>query len=247
MKKNNKKIFNLMMVLALSAALLAGCAATPKAAVETHNHDHEQEAFLARLMDQSAGGVLCLKINPEIAVHYDENGKVNDVVARNADGAQILQGFTGYQGKDTSTVLEELVKRIGEAGYFVEEAEGEARKVVLELDPGSNIPHETFLEDMAAHVKLCIENKEWVGERDYEYETTAPTEATKAATPATQETVPAGLCPVCADDDCDDGAKCDDADEKAENLREYEANKNKKACTICGEKDCDDGKDCDGD
>ena len=33
------------------------------------------------------------------------------------------------------------------------------------------------------------------------------------------------LCPICGDDDCDDGEYCDDADEKAENQRENEAKK----------------------
>ena len=297
MKKNNKRILNLVMVLALSAAMLVGCAATPKqAAAEPHDHSHEPA--VAFELFENAGGVLCLKINPELAVHYDENGKVTKVEARNADGARILANFSGYEGKETSVVLEELVKLIGKAGYFVEEAEGAPRKVVLELDPGSDVPHDTFLQDMASHVKLCIENKEWVGEQEFEYaetvvpteaetepepeqKETAPTEAAKketaekkaTSTAAKKETtaakketatkksttstkIPEGLCPVCADDDCDDGKYCDDADEKEENLREYEAEQaaKKKAasvkipeglCQICGDDDCDDGAKCD--
>ena len=68
MKKNNKRILNLVMVLALSAAMLVGCAATPKqAAAEPHDHSHEPAVSFELL--ENTGGVLSLKINPELAVH----------------------------------------------------------------------------------------------------------------------------------------------------------------------------------
>ena len=74
----------------------------------------------------------------------------------------------------------------------------------------------------------------------------APTEpkATEPAVP--KETKPAPkLCEICGDDDCDDGKYCDDADEKAENLREQENRKNGTPCQVCGEYDCDDSAYCD--
>ena len=68
--------------------------------------------------------------------------------------------------------------------------------------------------------------------------------------PALTATVPvtpsAGTqCSICGDFDCDDGAFCDDWDEKAENLREQENIRNDPPCNICGEYDCDDGAFCD--
>lgn len=260
-----KNLFSQILVFALCAALLVGCAIPPQNAA-THQHSHEEHSVeivpqVKQVSEvvQHAGGVLCLKINPEIAVHYDENGKVTKLEGRNADGIRLLENFTGYEGKETSQVLEQLVQLIGQAGYFVEEAEGKARKIVLELDPGSQVPHDKFLEDMAAHVKACVESKTWNGEREYDYpepapqQTTAPAQTEPAApaatTPASKETtastVPVGLCPVCADYDCDDGAKCDDADEKAENLKEYERLMSGKVCPTCADPDCDDGAKCD--
>ena len=116
-----KKILSLAVVLVLSAALLIGCDASAQKdmATQTPLNALSREEMHAR----SDGGVLLLKVNPEIAVHYDESGKVTQVEGRNADGVKLLEDFTGYAGKDTSLVLETLVERIGEAGYFVEEAD----------------------------------------------------------------------------------------------------------------------------
>lgn len=241
-----KKILSLVLVLVLSAALLVGCAApsqtaaVPQAPVAEEAVTSEPAVQVAE-EPKLTGGVLCVKINPEIAVYYDENGKVTKLEGRNADGLRILKGYTGYEGQDTAQVLEELVDIIGKAGYFVEEADGNARRIVLELDPGSQVPHEQFLQDMAAHVKACVESKSWVGEREYDYDEKPVQETAPASTTAPAVTV----CPVCADDDCDDGIYCDDADEREENLREAENRKNGVTCPVCGDYDCDDGKFCD--
>ena len=199
-----KKLTTLILALALSAVLLVGCTGViPVASViEQKETAPVQAAAVMEIQpEQMTGGILRLKINPEIALHYDENGKVTKLEGHNPDGVQLLQNFTGYIGKDTSQVLEELVQVIGQAGYFVEEADGTARKIVLELDPGSQVPHEQFLQDMAEHVKLCVESKNWVGEREYDYPDPA-----SAAVPT--EPAPANggntRCPVCYDDDCDE-------------------------------------------
>ena len=247
-----KKLTTLILALALSAVLLVGCTGViPVASVIEQKETAPVQAVAVMEIqpEQMTGGILRLKINPEIALHYDENGKVTKLEGHNPDGVQLLHNFTGYIGKDTSQVLEELVNVIGQAGYFVEEADGTARKIVLELDPGSQVPHEQFLQDMAEHVKLCVESKNWVGEREYDYpdpaSTAAPTE------PAPTEPAPANggntRCPVCYDDDCDDGKYCDDWDDRRENEREAERRKNGTPCPVCREYDCDDGKYCDGD
>ena len=237
--KKNKTFLTVILALALTAALLMGCAPQPQAAAEP-------EAAPAPVAAEAVtpAGVLYLKVNPEIALHYDENGNVTKLEAQNPDAVEILKQVTGYEGKQTQEVLEQLVQLIGEAGYLVEEAEGKARRIVLELDPGSQVPHDKFLEDMAAHVKKCVENTEWVGEVELEYE---QKEQKEAAAPANPETVniPEGLCPICGDDDCNDGQYCDDAEDLAENLREYENRQKGIRCEICGEYDCDDGEYCD--
>ena len=180
-----KKLTTLILVLALSAALLIGCAAPTQIAPQAMQHTASLEI---QPQLQLTGGVLCLKINPEIAVHYDENGKVTKSEGRNPEGIRLVENFSGYVGKETSQVLEELVQVIGQAGYFVEEAEGKARKIVLELDPGSQVPHDQFLEDMAQHVKLCVESKNWTGEREFDYDQ----QPTQPTTPATTQPVASG-------------------------------------------------------
>lgn len=247
-----KKLVAFVLTLALCASLLIGCAAP----ANTHSHDNSHnpaEEIAAPASQTEAGGVLLLKINPEIAIHFDENGKVTKLEGKNPDGTRILDGFSGYTGKDTALVLEELVERIGQAGYFVEEADGTARRITLELDPGSQVPHQEFLQDMAEHVKTCVENRSWVGEKEYDYNEPQPTAPAAAETPAASApSVPSApaassvvICPTCGDFDCDDGIYCDDADEKAENLQKTENLKNGVSCPVCGELDCDDGIYCD--
>lgn len=242
-----KKILSILFVLTLSASLLLGCSPQEEAAVPV---------AVPALEEVSAGGVLCLKINPEIALHYDENGIVTKVEGRNRDGKAIVEKITGYEGQETAQVLADLVDRIGKAGYFVEEADGTARRITLELDPGSQVPHDRFLEDMAAHVKQCVQDRTWVGKTEYDIDeptttiaapptetvpTTEPPAEKPVTTPAPaakpQKQVPA-LCPVCADDDCDDGAYCDDWDDKAENQREAERIASGIPCDVCGDLDC---------
>ena len=242
-----KKILSLIVVLALSAALLIGCSAPAQKdmAAQTQMNTLSQKDS----QTQPAGGVLFLKVNPEIALHYDENGKVTKLEGRNCDGVELVKDFTGYAGKDTTLVLEALVERLGEAGYFVEEADGTARKIVLELDPGSQVPNEQFLQDMADHVKSCVESQNWVGEKEYEYSRQIQQPAPAEPKPTPTEPKPSKpaitLCEICGDDDCNDGKYCDDADDLAENLREAENRKNGTPCEVCGEYDCDDGKYCD--
>ena len=252
--KKNKNFLIVILALALSAALLVGCAPKQQAVTLPEVAPVAEES--------TSGGVLFLKVNPEIALHYDENGKVTKVEARNADARNLLKNFTGFEGKQAQEVLEELVQLIGNAGYLVEEAEGKARRIVLELDPGSQVPHEKFLEDMAAHVKQCVENTERTGEVEYDYDE-APVKTLSTETVPVVPEKPVNLCPSCGDDDCDDGEYCEDADELQENLREEQPKPTEPKptepkptepkptkptptlCPICGDDDCDDGENCD--
>lgn len=146
-KKNLKSILAIAMALILSLACFAGCG---QSAVST-----ESGVNLAN------GGVLCLKVNPEIAINYDESGLVTGVTARNDDALKILANYSGFQGKATRTVVSELVTAIGNAGYFVEEIEGQRRQITLEIEPGSSLPNDTFLDDVIADVKSAVDNHNW--------------------------------------------------------------------------------------
>ena len=122
----------------LAAALLTGCGAQPQDGSVT-------------------AGVLTLRVNPEIAIHYNTDGKVVALEGDNQDGREIVEAYPDYIGKDCEVVVQELVEEIHAAGYFVEEVEGQPRRVVLELDDDSQEPREDFLEDMSRSAQDALE------------------------------------------------------------------------------------------
>ncbi len=107
------------------------------------------------------GGTLCIKVNPEIAVTYDAEGLVTELTARNADAQEIIASVTGYEGKQCREVVGELVTAIGEAGYFVEEIEGERRQIVIEIEDGSDLPNKDFLDNVVDEVYTSIKENNW--------------------------------------------------------------------------------------
>ena len=133
-----RKILAAASSLAVLAALLTGCGAQP------------QESSVT-------AGVLTLRVNPEIAIHYNQSGKVVALKGDNQDGREIVEAYPDYIGKDCEVVVQELVEEIHAAGYFVEEVEGQPRRVVLELDDDSQEPREGFLEDMSRSAQDALE------------------------------------------------------------------------------------------
>lgn len=123
----------------LLAVLLTGCGGTRTASVSTADT-----------------GVLTLRVNPEIAIAYDKDGLVSDVTGLNADGQQIVAGYTDYIGKTCDTVLQELVVLISDAGYFVEEVDGNARNIVIQIEPGSALPGDDFVQKMSDGVQSAV-------------------------------------------------------------------------------------------
>ena len=145
----------LSIALAMLLVVLVGCG---------------QKETATQLAD---GGVLCLSVNPEIAVHYDGDGNVTKVEGRNDDGTAIVTDYTGYEGKPTREVVSELITEIGEAGYFVEEVEGARRQITIEIEAGSNLPSPTFLDEIVTDAKANVNSHQWqtpldvLGESDY--------------------------------------------------------------------------------
>ena len=133
-----RKILAAASSLAVLAALLTGCGAQPQDGSVT-------------------AGVLTLRVNPEIAIHYNQSGKVVALEGDNQDGREIVEAYPDYIGKDCEVVVQELVEEIHAAGYFVEEVEGHPRRVVLELDDNSQEPREDFLEDMSRSAQDALE------------------------------------------------------------------------------------------
>jgi len=146
----NKKIkTTLGLILAIFTLVLVGCGGTMEEESSLPEMSTTQEEAV------SDSGVLVLRINPEIAIEYDQEGIVTDVAGRNNEGSEVVENYQDFSGKNSGVVLEELVSLIGEAGYFVEEVEGESRRVVLELESGSVLPEEEFLEEMTANVQTA--------------------------------------------------------------------------------------------
>ena len=128
----------------------------------------------------SQGGVLYLKVNPEIAVSYDKEGNVTAVRAENDDGAEIISDFKGFEGRPCKDIVAELVKIIGNKGYFVEEIEGEGKSITIELERGSYTPDEDFLDDVAEKIRDLANENAWNApvEFDSDRETATETECT---------------------------------------------------------------------
>ena len=152
-----KKLYTLMIMLAMVMTLV-GCSTNSASTTETQN-------------TLASTGVLTLRVNPEIAISYDENGKVIDVKGVNDDGKAIASDTSSYVGKETRAVVAELLTKIGEAGYLVEEVEGEKRQVIIEIEEGSVIPYTSFVDDVVSEVKVTIDTHKWQNQIDLRNET----------------------------------------------------------------------------
>lgn len=147
-----KTIFTVALALVLSLCLVVGCSKTP---AKTDGGEK-----------LSTGGVLVLSVNPKIAVQYDENGNVTAVDARNEDAKAIVESCEDLVGKEAREAVKKLVAAIGEAGYFVEEIEGERRQITIEIEEGSKLPSDAFIKDIVSDIKDYIKSNEWKANLD---------------------------------------------------------------------------------
>ena len=107
---------------------------------------------------EAAAGVITLSVNPEIRIEYDRQGLVTGITGANDDGKAIVEAYPDYIGKDCKTVLTELVAEINEAGYFVDEIDGNKKNIVIQLEPGSLLPSEDFLSSMSTGTQEAVKN-----------------------------------------------------------------------------------------
>ncbi len=137
--KTRRKLFAAVSSLAVAlTVLLTGCA--------------EPEG--AALRDT---GTLTLSVNPEIQIEYDEAGRVLALTGRNEDGKGIVEVYTDYIGKDCDEVLQDLIVEIHQAGFFVDGVDGNEKNIVLQLEPGSVLPDDDFLEEMCASTQAAVQ------------------------------------------------------------------------------------------
>ncbi len=164
MKK--RSILAIILIFVMSFTCLIGCGQEEAVAkTEVKETVEETTAEVIEIVEVAAevenGGVISLKVNPEIDIFYDTNGNVQKIEARNADAKELLKDYTGYVGKTTREVVTELVTKIGDAGYFVEELDGTSRQITIEIETGSILPSEEFLDEVIADVQECVKNHDW--------------------------------------------------------------------------------------
>lgn len=138
--KSLAKIMALILVLVMMAGTITGCGDTASAA-ET--------------------GRLVVKVNPEVAVDYDEEGNVTGIEGINNDGRELIADHTGYEGKTSGEVIRELVAMMDKEGYLKKGNKG--RKITIEVEDGSHMPSDDFLQNIVKSLKKQMSNKKYTG------------------------------------------------------------------------------------
>lgn len=153
MKKRNK-FLAVMATFTLGATIfLSGCGANPMSSGKPAQGAPESsnEVMLGET------GVLTLSVNPEIRIEYNKDGEVTAISGANADGEGIVSSYQDYVGKNCEVVLEELIVEIHEAGYFVDDIDGHKKNIVIQLEPGSVLPDDHFLEDLSRNTQEAVQ------------------------------------------------------------------------------------------
>ncbi len=106
----------------------------------------------------SEGGFVLLNINPEIRIAFDTEGFVTNVEAHNKEAEAILDGFEGFEGKACKEVVDSLIVRVKDAGYLVDDIDGENKLIVIQLESGSHEPSEGFIEDLRSSARNKVKD-----------------------------------------------------------------------------------------
>lgn len=159
---NKKNIFaKLAIVLLVTLVGLVGCGQS-----DTPAADNTSATAAESPVQVATEGTLYLRVNPEIAIKYNDKGLVTGVKGDNDDGKKLVESFADYTGKETREVINEIVTAIGEAGYFVEEVEGKQRKITIEVERGSVMPNEEFIAEIVSDIRDLVTTQAWNVETD---------------------------------------------------------------------------------
>ena len=122
----------------------------------------------------SKGGFVLLNVNPEIRIGFNADGKVTTVTAENKDAETLLQNLTDYQGKNCEEVVDNLIGLIKDAGYLIDDIDGENKVVVIQLESGSKEPEKGFVTNLKDHAKKSVKGMDVkpefveIDEKDYD-------------------------------------------------------------------------------
>src|SRR5699024_4571019 len=153
MKLRRNFLVTVSSLAVLSTALLTGCGSQSQSAADTAPAATEETAVAETqtLETPTLGetGILILSVNPEIRIDYDKDGKVTAISGRNEDGNKIAQAAQDEIGKNCDEVLRNLITEINAAGYFVDDIDGHQKNIVIQIEPGSVLPSDDFLQNMS--------------------------------------------------------------------------------------------------
>lgn len=142
--KTMKKILALGLCFCLLLGVLAGCGAKDNNETVPVSNDHE--------VSEIAGTVL-LNVNACVEISFDDEGTVLNVQEVDHDGHELLADFAGYLQMSCKEVVKDLVT----ASCDLELLTDEFNHIVIKEKPGSKLPGETFLADLAAAAEEAAE------------------------------------------------------------------------------------------
>lgn len=150
---NQKRTLSKYFLFLTSFVMLTGCglASSPE---EPETMSSSEESSLTKASFDS--GILTLRINPEVQIEYNKEGLVTRLDGINRLGEEIVASYPDYVGKDSREVVQDLVGLIHDAGHLVNESDGTTRNITLELEPGSVMPHEDFLNQLSNTIQETV-------------------------------------------------------------------------------------------
>ena len=138
----------------------AGAALSMAFSLSACGHDAADSKKSASAKVGSKIGALMLSVNPEVKFAYDNQGNVVSTEGVNEDGKKLLENDDDYQGKHTSEAASAVVDDIFDDGYLDTQVGGHDKNIVILVEPGSKIPSEEFLDDIAEDVRASVAKNE---------------------------------------------------------------------------------------
>ena len=108
----------------------------------------------------SDSGTLTLSVNPKIAVDYNSEGLTTNIRGINDDGQTITASYGDFVGKPVETVVSDLIDRIHSNGYLTTTIDGNARNIIIQIEPGSIIPDDDFVSTLTTTSQAKVDSLE---------------------------------------------------------------------------------------
>ena len=161
MKFRKSFLVTISSLALLSTALLNGCGSQSAQSTSDTAPAASEETAVAEVQSLETPtlgetGILILSVNPEIRIDYDKGGKVTAISGRNEDGNKIAQAAQDEIGKSCDEVLRNLITEINAAGYFVDDIDGHQKNIVIQIEPGSVLPSDDFLQNMSTSTQDAV-------------------------------------------------------------------------------------------